>query len=84
MAEDKNMAILAQARTETSETQGDVEKTVLNVHDVDIGLECYEQALAMDPEERQRIATKVRRKLDWILLPLVSALESGIITKRLL
>lgn len=71
MAEDKSLNILTHAQTQLSEAQGDIEKPVAR-HDVDIGLESYEQALAMDPAERDRIAITVRRKLDFILLPLVS------------
>lgn len=73
MAEDKNLNILAQEQTQVSEAQGDIEnEKPLGRHDVDIGLESYEEALAMDPGERARIAITVRRKLDFILLPLVS------------
>lgn len=39
---------------------------------VDAGLDAYVQALQLEPEHLERLAKSVRRKLDFILLPLAS------------
>jgi hypothetical protein len=41
----------------------------------DIGWDLYQAALQMDPVEREAIAKRVKMKLDFILLPLVSSKE---------
>jgi hypothetical protein len=49
--------------------------TVADVDHVDMGLDAYTQALRLDPEDLQRLAKQVLRKLDFILLPLASNLS---------
>jgi hypothetical protein len=39
----------------------------------DIGQSLYDQGLAMDPDHREVVAKKVKKKLDRILLPMVSS-----------
>lgn len=44
----------------------------------DIGWDLYQAALLMDPAERDMIAKRVKLKLDFILLPLVSTARRDI------
>lgn len=52
-----------------SHTAVDAEK--LGKHH-DVGLEIFEEALGMDPDVRQRLVRRIRMKLDFGLLPVVS------------
>lgn len=44
---------------------------------VDTVNQLYKESLLMNPAEREQIAKRVRTKLDWILLPLVSCLAES-------
>ncbi|OQV08925.1 hypothetical protein CLAIMM_13132 [Cladophialophora immunda] len=46
-------------------------KPPVDTNHIDTGLEAYTQALELDPEHLERLAKRVRRKLDFILLPLM-------------
>lgn len=46
-------------------------KPQIDANHIDSGLDAYTQALELDPEHLERLAKRVRRKLDFILLPLV-------------
>jgi len=47
------------------------QKEPLDVVHIDIGWDLYQQALLLDPADRDAIAKRVKRKLDLILLPMV-------------
>jgi hypothetical protein len=49
-----------------------ISKIVIHADQVDAGLDIYIKALQLDAEHLQQLARSVRRKLDFILLPLVS------------
>lgn len=60
----------------TAETAGinnfdEAMKPQLDTNHIDTGLDAYTQALELDPEHLEQLAKRVRRKLDFILLPLV-------------
>ncbi|EXJ66729.1 uncharacterized protein A1O5_09924 [Cladophialophora psammophila CBS 110553] len=46
-------------------------KPQVDANHIDTGLDAYTQALELDPEHLERLAKRVRRKLDFILLPLM-------------
>ena len=60
---------LAHTRT-VDETPLDTEKYVETLH-TDIGLSYYQQALEIDPVTRDAIARRVKKKIDFCLLPFV-------------
>jgi hypothetical protein len=49
---------------------------IVATDEADAGLELYSQALELDAEHLQRLARRVRWKLDFILLPLMVCLAS--------
>jgi hypothetical protein len=53
-----------------------IEGDTLSLHEhqiehIDIGLQLYQKALEFDPEQLARDAVHVRRKLDWLVLPML-------------
>lgn len=69
-ADDKD----AVARSEIPPAElGEIEKSAMGIH-TDLAYELYKESLEMDPGERDIIAKRVKRKLDFIVLPMVCPL----------
>lgn len=71
-ADNKNT--IQQVRTASGEDGAELGETkTLQLDHSDIGFGLYQEALQINPVEREQIAKTVKLKLDRILLPLVSA-----------
>jgi hypothetical protein len=57
-----------------SEADGEILEKSDQDH-TDIGYGFYQESLEMDPVEREMLAKRVKKKLDFILLPMVSSLR---------
>jgi hypothetical protein len=57
-----------------SEADGEILEKSDQDH-TDIGYGIYQESLEMDPVEREMLAKRVKKKLDFILLPMVSSLR---------
>lgn len=65
---------VAQPETPPAEI-GEFEKMAVGIH-TDLAYTLFKESLEMDPGERDLIARRVKRKLDFIVLPMVCSLQS--------
>lgn len=59
------------AHIESTNIVNEAVKPLADANYADAGFDAYVQALELDPEHLEQLAKGVRRKLDFILLPLV-------------